>query len=318
MKKTMYLDQTQTKEVPPEEAVYFMEAEYDDKTGERLSEKYGTVSHGSSQPKEARLYLFGNSLILEGKKVKGAAIHPMATYHPYEWPKVRVYLDDYLERAAPSAVGKPFMLDHSRSLSAENKITKNVWNKEKAQVEYEGDVSDDVAAMIESGKIKGVSVGLDFSKPGGGMLITERGVIPYAFGFEEYSFLQDMEPGDPKAWVSLCEAMETQEFTTVDFKDANAFKKDSWRETWINQDLGIKIVHGILKDGGESYVPAHLIFYKIKGWTSDKIESWLRDNPQYGPMQQAKVEDFVKPALPVTGETAPETITEKMEEMMNE
>jgi len=247
---------------------------------------------------EGRLYLFGNSLLLEGKKVKGAAIHPMATYHPCEWPKVRVYLDDYLERAAPSAVGKPFMLDHNRSLSAENKVTKSVWNSEKAQVEYEGEVSDDVAAMIESGKIKGVSVGLDFSKPGGGMLITERGVIPYAFGFEEYSFLQDMEPGDPKAWVSLCEAMETQEFTTVDFKDANAFKKDSWRETWINQDLGIKIVHGILKDGGESYVPAHLVFYKIKGWTSDKIESWLRDNPQYSPITQADVVIGSQPATP--------------------
>lgn len=247
---------------------------------------------------EGRLYLFCNSLMLEGKKVHGVAIHPMATYHPYEWPKVRVYLDDYLERAAPSAVGKPFMLDHTRSLSAENKITKNVWNREKAQVEYEGDVSDEVANMIESGKIKGVSVGLDFTKPGGGMLVTERGVIPYAFGFEEYSFLQDMEPGDPQAWVSLCEAMGTQEFTTVKFKDINAFKEDGFRETWINQDLGIKIVHGVLKDGGESYVPAYLIFYKIKGWTSDKIEVWLRDNPQYGPITQADVVIGVQPATP--------------------
>lgn len=238
---------------------------------------------------EGRLYLFCNSLMLEGKKVHGAAIHPMATYHPYEWPKVRVYLDDYLERAAPSAVGKPFMLDHSRTLSAENKITKNVWNSEKAQVEYEGEVSDDVANMIKSGKIKGVSVGLDFTKPGGGMLITEKGVIPYAFGFEEYSFLQHMEPGDPKAWVSLCEAMETQGFATVKFKDINAFKEDDFIETWINQDLGVKMISGILKDSGESYVRAYLIFYKIKGWTSDKIETWLRDNPQYSPATHADI-----------------------------
>lgn len=250
------------------------------------------------EQKEGRLYLFGNSLLLEGKKVKGAAIHPMATYHPNEWPKVRIYLDDYLERAAPSAVGKPFMLDHKTSLAPENKITKNVWNREKAQVEYEGDVSDDVADMIRAGKIKGVSVGLDFQKPGSGMLVTEQGVIPYAFGFEEYSFLKDMEPGDPQAWVALCEAMETQEFTTVKFKDINAFEEDSFRETWLNQDLGVKIVHGILKDGGESYVPAYLVFYKIKGWTSDKIDSWLRDNPQYSPITQADVVIGSQPATP--------------------
>lgn len=238
MKKRMYLDQTQTKEVSPEEAAYVMEAEYDDETGERLSEKYGTVKHqGGAQPKESRLYLSGSLLLLEGKRVKGAAIHPMATYHPYEWPKVRVYLDDYLERAAPSAVGKPFMLDHSRALSAENRITKNVWNKEKAQVEYEGEVSDDVALMIKSGKIKGVSVGLDFTKPGGGMLVTERGVIPYAFGFEEYSFLQHMEPGDPKAWVSLCEAIESQlqdePATHADISIVNSVQSPS-REIKIN------------------------------------------------------------------------------------
>ena len=120
-------------------------------------------------------------------------------------------------------------------------------------------------------------------------LVTEKGVIPYAFGFEEISFLRDLEPGDPQAWVKLAEAMETQGFTVVRFKDVNTFKDDNFRETWINQELGIKIVHGILKDGGESYVPAYLIFYKIKGWTSDKIEVWLRDNPQYSPITQADI-----------------------------
>ena len=238
---------------------------------------------------ESRLYLFGNSLLLEGKKVKGVAIHPMATYHPYEFPKVRIYLDDYLERAAPSAIGKPFLLDHTLSLAPENKITNAKWNREKMCVEYEGEVSDDVAEMIQLGKIKGVSVGLDFTKPGGGMLVTDKGVIPYAFGFEEISFLKNLEPGDPQAWVKLAEAMETQEFTVVKFKDMNAFKDDSFRETWLNQDLGIKIVHGILKDGGESYIPAYLLFYKLKGWTSNKIEVWLRDNPQYSPITQADI-----------------------------
>ena len=43
MKKTVYLNK-EGKIVTPDEADYMMEAEYDDKTGERISEKYGFIS----------------------------------------------------------------------------------------------------------------------------------------------------------------------------------------------------------------------------------------------------------------------------------
>jgi len=43
VKKTVYLNK-EGKIVTPDEADYMMEAEYDDKTGERISEKYGFIS----------------------------------------------------------------------------------------------------------------------------------------------------------------------------------------------------------------------------------------------------------------------------------
>jgi hypothetical protein len=147
------------------------------------------------------------SLICEGRKVSGYCIHPMATYHSKEWPTVRLYLQPYLERAAPTIAGKQFLIDHNRTLSPENRLTLGRWDPEKNAVYYEGEVSDDVAQKIRAGLIKSVSVGLDFQRPGSGILVTEEGTIPFCFGFEEISFLQNMSPGDPQASLQLWEGV---------------------------------------------------------------------------------------------------------------
>jgi hypothetical protein len=151
--------------------------------------------------------LEGTIKINESKKVSGYCIHPMATLHPKEWPTVRLYLQPYLERAAPTLAGQPFLIDHLRTLSQENHLTLGRWDAEKNAVYYEGVVSDDVARKIRAGLIKSVSVGLDFQKPGSGILVTEEGAIPFCFGFEEVSFLQNMDAGDPQASLQLWEGV---------------------------------------------------------------------------------------------------------------
>ena len=47
----------------------------------------------------------------------GKAIHPVKTVHPEEWPGVRVYLEDELQKAADSLRGVPLLLDHNQTLN---------------------------------------------------------------------------------------------------------------------------------------------------------------------------------------------------------
>jgi hypothetical protein len=53
------------------------------------------------------------------------------------------------------------------------------------------------------------------------------------------------------------------------------------------------LVYGTPKESG-AYQLAYLKFYKAKSWTRDKIEAWLRDNPQYSPQNQAEVSKILE------------------------
>ena len=158
-----------------------------------------------------QLELIGNSFkILEAtagmRKIKGSAIHPVATYHPHEWLKLRKYVEEYLAQAAPTLVGKPLMIDHNTPIP-NSKITFAFWNPETSSVDYEAEVPEDIADLIREGKIKGVSVGLDWQQVGGGLLVTPEGTVPYAFTFEELSLCRNIQPGDPMATVQLWEGI---------------------------------------------------------------------------------------------------------------
>lgn len=163
-----------------------------------MSEKLHSFFAGTISLKEASGGLW---------RVSGYAIHPMKTFHPKEWPTIRNYLEPYLINAAPTLAGKPFLIDHARTLSPQNCLTLGKWDTEKCGVYYEGNVTEDVALKIKSGRIKGVSVGVDFEKIGSGLVITESGCIPYAYGFDEVSFLENMSPGDPQATIQLWEGI---------------------------------------------------------------------------------------------------------------
>jgi hypothetical protein len=52
----------------------------------------------------------------QGNLIHGSAIHPIKTFHPEEWPGVRVYLEDELKKAASTLAGAPLLLDHTRPL----------------------------------------------------------------------------------------------------------------------------------------------------------------------------------------------------------
>jgi hypothetical protein len=154
-------------------------------------------------------------------KISGTAIHPVKTHHPREWVKLRQYVEPYLEQAAPSLTKVPVTIDHGNYPHTipltDCRITVSSWKD--GQLIYEGLVNARVADLIRQGKIKGVSLGIDWLKPGGGILVGAEGqVIPFSFEFNEFSLIQNMQPGDPTTTVRLWEAL-TEGIRSGDFSD---------------------------------------------------------------------------------------------------
>jgi len=242
------------------------------------------------------VFLEGASPQVGGRKVCGLAIHPIATYHPEEWPEKRVYFAEELKQAAPSLIGKPFFEDHATPITG-SKVTACFWSDEDNAIYYEGEVTEDTAQKIKDGYYKGVSISVNPWRKGGGIEYV-NGFAPYGFVFEEISLLHNLSPGDPNAWVRLAEAMESQEYHIVQFAALNDFQPNTFRDTWVSLEKGIQMVNAIPKDGS-TYQPVFLKFPKIKGWNENKIESWLKDNPQYNPAAQTaskvtEIEQFIE------------------------
>jgi hypothetical protein len=240
------------------------------------------------------LFLEGSFTLTERAgqvKIHGVAIHPGDTHHPNEFPERRVYVEADLKAAAPSLIGKQLKLDHQFPLPG-CKVTVARWDEAQNGIYFEALITPSIASKIRSGAIKKVSVSVNPWRFGGGVRFVD-GLAPFGFEFEELSLLENMTAGDTTSWVKLEEAMESQEFIQVTIKPMSLFKNDGWRETQIAPDSGITLIHGITKDGG-AFELAHIKFYKKKGWTQDKIESWLRDNPQYAPQTQAQTPQILE------------------------
>ena len=136
---------------------------------------------------------------LEGKKVKGQALHPIKTFHPGEWPELRVYLEEELKKSAETLTGKPFGVDHLRLLPEPNRITRAWW--ENDAINFEGEVDDQTAQMIGS---NGLPVSVEYNWD---ILQNMNGVAPKGIEFTSLHFLKNFEPGDPKAYAELAEAI---------------------------------------------------------------------------------------------------------------
>jgi len=236
-------------------------------------------------------------------KVYGHAIHPIKTYHPNEWPEMRVYLEEELKKAAPTLVGKPFGIDHITDLPYT--ISHAEWDDEANAIYYEGYVGPEIAQMIKDGKVKGVSIELDWEIPGG-KLEYVNGIAPRNFVFTGLDFIVNFEPGDPQAWVKLAEAawrkyisdfkitlkeakkpvkeqiLRPEDFIWGLFRDPGRFEPDSFRTVWIDYPNGIQGIVGRLKADGSQQIQS-ILFMKSKGWTLESAKEWLeRHFPGYG------------------------------------
>jgi hypothetical protein len=250
---------------------------------------------------EGKIPWQGTVKTVEGNKVVGQALHPIKTYHPGEWPELRVYLEEELKRSAETLSGKPFGVDHLSLLPEPNRITRAWW--ENDAINYEGEVDDTTAEMIRKGEIKGVSVEYDWD-----ILQNVNGVAPKGIEFTSLHFLKNFEPGDPSAYAQLLEAIitklkeakqknlpttpnkvvvkeqasaEPNEFIFYLVHDPAAFLEERFNTIWVDQTSGIQGVYGYLREQADQPQPMALLFMKANGWNLQKTAEWLRDHPQY-------------------------------------
>lgn len=162
-----------------------------------------------------KLHLFSESVKLEGNKVSGVAIHPKRIFHP-EQGAYHEYFREELQKAAPSAAGKPFGIDHRYVLPPPNVMTKGVYDSVEDGIAFEGIVDDDVAERIRSKEFRGISIEVDWMRPGGSIECVSggKGVPPTvaARNFEVTSLhlLRQFPPGDRDAYIKLWNAVMQQ------------------------------------------------------------------------------------------------------------
>jgi len=132
--------------------------------------------------------------------IRGRAIHPCKTYHPGEWPQVRVYLEEELKASAPSLAGKSLLLDHAIVLNPPNRVLKAQW--EDGAVEYVAEVSKPIYDLIKNGEIHCVSIEYDWR-----VLEKLNGIAPRDLELTGLSLLRHMQPGDPATSAQVWEGI---------------------------------------------------------------------------------------------------------------
>jgi len=155
-----------------------------------------------------KLHLFAESIKIDGNKVSGVAIHPKRIFHPEEG-MTHVYLREELERAAPTLVGKPFGIDHQYVLPPPNVVTNAWYDRKQDGVAFEGFVDNAVAEQIRNKAFKGLSIELDWLKPGGKVEYV-NGVAPRNFELTSVHLLKKFPPGDKQAFISLWNSIREQ------------------------------------------------------------------------------------------------------------
>lgn len=167
--------------------------------------------------------LDGNiSVSADGRNlIRGEALHPIKTFHPEEWPSVRVYLDEELAKATETLIGKPLLLDHAYLL--DGKVLDARY--EDGAIKYVAELNEpEIIEKIRDGRIRHVSVECDW-----GSLERVNGVAPRNIEFTGLSLLERLAPGDPKASVSLWEGVIAR------LRDGqSAFAEMVWTRKYIN------------------------------------------------------------------------------------
>jgi len=133
--------------------------------------------------------------------IRGEALHPLKTLHPDEWPGVRVYLEEELQKSAHTLSDKSLLLDHSVLL--DGKVTGAQY--EDGAIEYLAQLNDPrILDLIKSGSIKHCSVEFEWES----LENVNGGVAPKGINFTGLSLLKNFAPGDPLSTVELVEVWE--------------------------------------------------------------------------------------------------------------
>jgi len=216
--------------------------------------------------------------------IRGKAIHPISTVHPEEWPSVRVYLEEELQKAAHSLQGQPLLLDHMYPV--DGKVLGAEY--EDGAIEYVAELNDvRVLDWVRDGTIKHCSVEYDWSS-----LVKVNGVAPKGLQFTGLALLKNFQPGDAGSSVEVWEGIikrlkeakeqgEPQEFIYHELRDPAAFLEDRFSTVWVDKINGIQGIYGRLRDDPETAQPMALLFMRANGWGLEQIKTWLQDHPMY-------------------------------------
>ena len=232
-----------------------------------------------------------------GNLIRGKALHPIRTVHPQEWPQVREYLEEELQKSAHTLAGTPLNLDHDKPL--QGKVLGAEY--ENGAIEYVAQLDDPtITRQIAEGTIKHCSVEFEWKT-----LEKLNGVAPKGITFTGLSLLRDYPPGDPRTTVEVWEAIITkfkeckvkakeqaslQQFILHQLAEPAAFMEEHFSMVWLDQTNGIQAIYGLLREKPENPQPMALLFMKNKGWTTKKMEDWLSNHPQYVQTPQTQLE----------------------------
>jgi len=161
---------------------------------------------GESQTELLRL--LSESIRIEGNRVSGVAIHPKRIFHPEEGV-THVYLREELAKAAPTLIGKPFGIDHRYVLPPPNLVTKAWYDEKEEGIAFEGVVDDKIAGQIRNRAFKGLSIELDWFRPGG-KIEYANGVAPRNFELTSVHLLRQLPAGDKDAYIKLWSHVKEQ------------------------------------------------------------------------------------------------------------
>lgn len=218
--------------------------------------------------------------------IRGKALHPMRTVHPEEWPEIREYLEEELQKSAHSLAEKPLILDHYKPIRG--KVLGAEY--EDGAIEYIAELNDpDIMKQVINGEIKHCSVEFEWKS-----LENVNGVAPRDINFTGLSLLKNFSPGDPHTTVEVWEGIikklkeakvkeqtEPQEFIFHLNIDPATFLEEHFSTAWIDQTNGIQGIYGRLRENPENPQLMAFLFMKTKGWTLEKMKNWLNNHPQY-------------------------------------
>ncbi len=259
-----------------------------------------------------------------GNLIRGKALHPIRTLHPNEWPEIREYLKEELEKSAHTLAGTPLIIDHHNPING--KVLGAEY--EDGAIEYIAQLDDPaITSQIADGTIKHCSVEFEWKT-----LEKLNGHAPRGIKFTGLSLLKDYPPGDPQTTVELWEAIidklkesktkeqtsPRQQFLLHQLHEPSAFMKEHFSSVWIDQTNGIQGIYGLLRDKPENPQPMALLFMKDKGWTTEKMEEWLSNHPQYTQTTEPPQPETVPPkplgeAIIASSEPQPTDLIPKQE-----